>query len=186
MNPRQDRTPGTGDAGGSRDQVGTGSVSSLPPGSDIAERYFVGALLHQRAETVAVAAGVVMPEWIHDPQVRGVYAALLENISIGLQPDPAGIVPTMMRLGLPAHRAPLASALVVDLLAEVPLPSNWRYYAVIVANGHVRNRLHEIGLALADRAHVHPLERLQLLLQEANDEINAVNGNVAALAGGAK
>ena len=30
MNPRQDRTPGTGDAGGSRDQVGTGSRPILP------------------------------------------------------------------------------------------------------------------------------------------------------------
>lgn len=181
MNPRHSNAPAD-DGGEAKDRVGTGSVSILAPGSDIAERHFIGALLHMPASTVAAAGQVVFPEWVHDPQVRGVYVALLDNVANGLQPDPAGVVPTMLRLGLPVHRAGSASSLVVDLLAEVPIPGNWRYYAVIVASSHVRHQLHEVGRLLTEGAHSEPLDRLHGLLEDARLDLEATNGHLLQLA----
>lgn len=158
-------------------------LTSGSMGSDIAERYFVGALLQQSRATVAAAGDVVFCEWIHDSQVRGIYAALVDNARNGLEPDPAGVVPTMLRLGLPVQHAGTASALVVSLLTECPLPGNWRYYAVLVANQHLRHRLHDVGQALVEGAHSQPLDRLHTLVEDARQDIEFTTPHVMQIVG---
>lgn len=152
-------------------------------GSDIAERYFVGALLHQSRATVATAGDLLFPDWIHDGQVRGVYVGLLDNVRNGLEPDPAGVVPTMLRLGLPVQHAGIASSLVVDLLTEVPLPGQWRYYAVLVANAHLRHRLYDVGQALVEGAHSLPLNDLHTLVEDARQDIECTTPHVMQIVG---
>ena len=154
-----------------------------PLGSDLAERYFVGGLLHQSRATVAAAADVVFCEWIHDTQVKGVYAALVDNARNGLEPDPAGVVPTMLRLGLPKQHAGTASALVVALLTECPLPGNWAYYGVLVANQCLRHRLYDVGQALVEGAYSHPLDRLHMLVEDARQDIEATSPHVMQIVG---
>lgn len=151
--------------------------------SDLAERHFVGALLHLPAATVMQAADLLPAEWLSDVQVGGVYAAVIENAKAGIS-EPAAVVPTMLRLGLPADRHGIATGLVIDLMQEVPLPSSWRLYASLVATGRLRARVQAVGYALTEQAHRDPLDRLHAVLEDARLEVEAMHHHIMRVIGG--
>jgi hypothetical protein len=148
-------------------------VSDLDVSADVlAQRHFVGALMWQHASVTVTVSGLIAADWLTDVQVRGVYMAACLIAADGIDPEPALIVPAMLRLGLPAHKHGIATALVIDLYTEVPLPGNWHYYGATVAAEHVRDQVHTLGLALAESAHRDPLERLHALIDATRDEMN--------------
>lgn len=150
--------------------------------SDLAERHYVGAMLHMPPATVLEAADIVFPEWISDPQIAAVFVATIENAKENIS-EPAAVVPTLLRLGLPSQHHGIATGLVVDLLADCPLPHNWPYYASLVAAGRARARLQACGQVLVERAYIDPLERLTAVLEDARAEIQATQAAVLQLTG---
>ena len=147
----------------------------------LAERYFVGALLHLPASVTRQAAEVIFPAWLTDVHVRGVYSALVDLANGGAQTDPASVVPTMLRLGLPQQSAGVATSLVVDLLADVPMPSSWRLYTVQMTASRQRQRIEIVGHVLVERAHRDPLDRLHAVLEEAREEIECMTSHITRL-----
>ncbi|MGB8020936.1 MAG: hypothetical protein WCF04_06890 [Candidatus Nanopelagicales bacterium] len=98
---------------------------SLDNPAALAERHYVGALLHLRGAEARTAATWVRPEDLADPQLRQVLAAVQEGIRDN-QHEVAAVVPRMIRAGTcPSDLACLASVLVVELLGEVPHPLSW-------------------------------------------------------------
>lgn len=155
-----------------------------PSPAGLAERYFVGALLHLPADVTVAASRLVFPAWINDVHVAGVYAAMVALADSGAQTDPASVVPAMMRLGLPSSSAGVATGLVVDLLAGVPLPGNWRVYALEVMNARQRQRLEAVGRLLVERAHQDTLDRLHVVLDDAQAELVAMTQHMLEVVGG--
>jgi hypothetical protein len=90
----------------------------------------------------------------------------------------------MLRLGLPAQKHAVATALVIDLMTGCPMPRNWRLYAVLVATARIRNRLLTAGHVLVERAHRDPLDRLQNVLEEARLDVEATTAHVLQLLAG--
>lgn len=157
---------------------------AAPSPAGLAERYFVGALLHLPADVTVAASRLVFPAWLSDVHIAGVYSALVDLADSGAQTDPASVVPAMLRLGLPSSSAGVATGLVVDLLSGVPLPGNWRVYALEVMNARQRKRLEAVGRQLAERAHQDTLDQLHVILDDARTELEAMTQHMLEAVGG--
>lgn len=110
----------------------------------IAERHFLGALLHLSGDEARSAVALVFPTDLADPQLRAILTAARVLVADGHDPSPALIVPRMMALGLVTRdRAGLASALVVDLVVDTPVVASWPAWAVEILRESARRTIVE-------------------------------------------
>lgn len=109
----------------------------------LAERSFVGALLHQlRDDDTARALNWVRPDDLADPQLAAVLGAMQSLHARGTRPDIALIVPEMLALGTVSRaQAPLANVLLVDLMTECPIPASWAHYAATITAASARREI---------------------------------------------
>lgn len=112
--------------------------------AELAERYFVGALLHLRGAEARAAVGRVRVAELADPQLRTILEAAQSLAADGADPDPGRITPRMVELGLcPRDRAGLANVALVELLTGVPAPACWSAYAAEVLRESARRTIVE-------------------------------------------
>ena len=141
---------------------------SLDNPAALAERHYVGALLHLRGVEARTAATWVRPEDLADPQLRQVLAAVQEGIRDN-QHEVAAVVPRMIRAGTcPSDLAGLSSVLVVELLGEVPHPLSWSAYAAVILDEAMRRHVRECATRLAQAADTDSLPSLLGVLTDAS------------------
>jgi replicative DNA helicase len=141
---------------------------SLDNPAALAERHYVGALLHLRGAEARTAASWVRPEDLAEPQLRQVLASVQDGIRDS-QHEVAAVVPRMIRTGrCPSDRAGLASVLVVELLGEVPHLLSWSAYAAVILDEAIRRHVRECATRLAQAADTDSLPSLLGVLADAS------------------
>ena len=127
----------------------------------LAERDFVGALMHQSAARVLALAGMVRAEDLADPRLGVVYSGVVSVAATGGRPDPATVDAYLREAGMVrgSDRAAVV-ALIVDLYATVPLPGAVESYARAVVQEAVRRRVATAAERLAQAADCSPLDGL--------------------------
>lgn len=119
----------------------------------LAERDYVGALMHLPADRVLALAQLVRADDLADPRLAIVYTGIVEVAVSGRNPDPALTDAYLREAGMvrASDRAAVV-ALIVDLYAEVPLPGAAESYARAVVQEAVRRRVATAATRLAQSA----------------------------------
>ncbi len=141
---------------------------------DLAERHYIGALIC-RAGRASSDAQLVSLEDIADPQLARVLAAI-QQLATEVLPEPAAIVPAMLRNGLACHHAAIATGLVVDLLRECPNPAAFAMYASLVRDAAARRILRQVAERLGQAADTSELENFLPMIEA---ELASVRESVA-------
>lgn len=133
----------------------TGPPVDLSPDrvATLAERSYVGAVLHLRGQQARDALARVSPADLSDPQLRAVLEAVSAVLQDGSDPDPALLTPRMLELGLvPRDKAGLVNAMIVDLYTDVPAPVCWPAYATEVLRESARRKIRETAERMVQAA----------------------------------
>lgn len=144
-------------------------TDSNPAG--LAERYYVGALLHLRGAVAQEAMGAVLPDDLADPQLRTVLTAMVALAADGRDPDPAAVTPRMLELGLVGRdRCGLVNVALVGLLSDVPAPACWPAYAGEVLRESARRTILEVATRAGQAADEGNLETAVRVLTEGLEQ----------------
>lgn len=115
----------------------------------IAERFYVGALMHLQTPVRSRALDALDDEALSDVRLSRIRRAISRCDSTRF--TAADVVPQMIRDGMPEQLHPIATGLVIDLYAGCPTPEWWPHYASIIRAENLRRqvRFHVEQLARA-------------------------------------
>lgn len=139
----------------------------------LAERHFVGSLLHINVTDRERALAQVDEHHITDPAVLKIYRAvrsLHERTGIV---EPAGVIDELMRNGMPPEGQGNAAALIGELMDETPLSIMWPYYAHLLREEHQRQQVRDLGDRLSVAADTWDLAALRDLLERGCRDLTA-------------
>ncbi len=143
---------------------------------ELAERHYIGALIC-RAGHPSTDARLLQVEDIADPQLVQVLAAI-QVIATDVLPEPAEIVPAMLRNGLARQHAATATGLVVDLLTECPNPAATAMYAAWVRDAAARRIIRQVAQRLHQAADTSELENFMPLIEAELASVRAAVSHI--------
>lgn len=146
------------------DTSSRGEASVLPLRIVVtAESCFVGALLHQRADTARAWLDLIVGRDFGDPKASAVVQSARELASNGIDPDPGAVVALIRSGGTvgTGDRLAMLSKYVMDCFTGVPLPSNGRVYLNSVLEESLRRTTSRVGDCLKQAAD--ELDRAELM-----------------------
>ncbi|MDP9427396.1 MAG: hypothetical protein M3Q47_00275 [Actinomycetota bacterium] len=144
------------------------------------ERALLGATLQGAAQVL----DCIRDDDLADPRLHVVAEIVRQLADAGIRPDPvtalahARATGTVTRAGAVQEFA----LLLHELIAECPLPSSARFYAVAVLDEAVRRRVAEAGTRLAQAAEGESLESLVALVDAEHRAVRELADRRAAVA----
>ncbi len=161
------------------------ALDLLTAGEDtsLAERSFIGALLHRSAEDVIEAATRVRKGDFADPRLAAIYAGCVRVAATGQAPTPPAVDAHLRAAGevRGSDRAAVV-ALLADLYGEVPIPAAVHSYGRAVVEAAVRRAVLASSVRVTRAADEAPVDVLhRVAIDEANALVIAVLRLVAPL-----